>query len=102
MKYKNIPIDAAKKLAKEYEKDVVVIIAFDRKYNQQCVATYGKTLQDCIEAAAFGNGLKRNILKWPEEHCNAKPARQKKMEQKNENDKITNLLKDRPFNIKTF
>jgi len=82
MKYKPVTISVAKRISKECEKDVVVIIAFDRKYHQQCVATYGKSLQDCIEAAAFGNGIKRNVLKWPEKECNAKPARQIKKEMK--------------------
>lgn len=96
MKYKHLPIKVAKQISKEYEKDVVIIIAFDRKYNKQCVTTYGKTLQDCIEAADFGNGLKRNVLKWPEELCNAKPARQVKKEKMKMVSKPKNWPNDMP------
>lgn len=98
MKYKGIPITAAKRLAKEYDKNMVIIVAWDARFNCTHVTTYGKSYNECVDAAKNGNAIKRNLLGWPEEECKDKPARQIKKER----DKITNLLKDRSFNIKTF
>jgi hypothetical protein len=82
MKYKSIPIKAAKQISKNYEKNVVVIIAFDKKHNNQHVTTYGKSYDDCVNAAKLGNYIKLNVLGWPKEKCNAKPSRQIKKEAK--------------------
>lgn len=74
---KKIPISWAKKIAEELGYTQVVIHAYDGETNAQCVTTFGKTLADCENAAEGGNAIKR-LLKWPEELCNAKPARSKK------------------------
>ncbi|MCW3125257.1 MAG: hypothetical protein JWO03_915 [Bacteroidetes bacterium] len=72
---KKIPITAAKGIAADYGYSQVIIHAFDRASGIQHVTTYGKSEADCINAAQGGNTMKK-LLRWPEEQCNAKPARQ--------------------------
>lgn len=74
MKNKRIPISAAKEVSTKYEFPEVVIFAYDPETKNQHVTTYGKTKEQCIDAARAGNDLKR-ALGWPEEYCNAKPSR---------------------------
>lgn len=75
MKNKRIPISAAKRISQDYNFQEVVIFAYDPETGNQHVTTYGKTKEQCIDAARAGNFLKR-ALGWPEKLCNAKPARQ--------------------------
>jgi hypothetical protein len=77
-KYKNIPIAAAKRVAKEYDKDQVIILTWDKAFNKTHVTTFGKTMEDCDQAAEGGNRLKK-ALGWPEEMCKDEPSRVKKM-----------------------
>jgi hypothetical protein len=75
---KRIPIRVAKKLAKELDQSIVVIITWEGEScgtptGQTHVVTYGKTKAECGWAANLGNIIKRDILKWPEELCNTKP-----------------------------
>lgn len=79
---KKMPIAAAKEIAKKYDKDQVIILTWDRKTGTTWVTTYGKTLVDCEQAAVGGNRIKKQILKWPDELCQDKPARAKKKEKK--------------------
>lgn len=79
MAYKRIPIATAKRIAKEFEKDQVIILTLDKQHELQSVTTYGKTYEDCVNAAEGGNRIKR-ALGWPEKLCKAKPARQKRKE----------------------
>ena len=74
--YKQIPIRAAARIAKEFDKDQVFILTWDKAYGRTHVTTYGKTIEDCKQAAEGGNELKRN-LGWPEELCKAAPPRAK-------------------------
>jgi hypothetical protein len=78
---KKLPITAAKEIAKKYDKDQVIILAWDKTTGETWVTTYGKTIKDCEQAAEGGNNIKR-FLGWPEEMCKAKPARIKKKETK--------------------
>ena len=77
-----IPIAAAKRIAKEYGIDQVVILGRvpesepGKGDGSDHVTTYGRTLVHCDIAAQMGNKLKR-ILGWPPDQCNAKPARLK-------------------------
>lgn len=73
---KNIPIKAAKEIADLYNCPEVVIFAYDPITYRQHVTTYGKTIDQCEDAAKAGNFLKK-ALGWPEEMCNAKPKRSK-------------------------
>lgn len=60
---KNIPIAAGKRIADMYDYDQVIIIA--RKVGEgEHVTTYGKTKDHCGVAAAIGNYLKYEIMKW--------------------------------------
>lgn len=76
MNNKDIPINAAKEISDEYNYPEVVIFAYDPDTNMQHVTTYGKSKDQCIDAARAGNYLKR-ALGWPESECNAKPSRYK-------------------------
>lgn len=74
-KYKSITIKAARDIAKQFDKDQVIILTWDKAYNTTHVTTYGKSIVDCEQAATGGNLIKRQILKWPEEKCKDMPAR---------------------------
>lgn len=76
---RKIPIAAVKRFAREYDKDQVIVLCFSKKDGKTWVSTYGKTLDDCRQAAEGGNKLKR-ALGWPDELCHAKPARAKAKE----------------------
>lgn len=71
---KRIPISTAKRFAEDNDCRQVVIAAWDG--NLVHVVTYGKTAEDCDNAAAAGDRYKA-ALGWPE-HLNAKPSRLKK------------------------
>jgi hypothetical protein len=73
-RYKSIPIKAARDIAAAYDKDQVIIVTWDKLHGTTHVTTYGKTTEECIQAAKGGNLVKR-ALGWPEEQCNAKPRR---------------------------
>lgn len=56
-KYKRIPITAAENIADSYDKDQVVILAWDKTHNCVHAATYGKTKADCKQAADWSKLL---------------------------------------------
>ncbi len=70
-----IPVSAAKKLAEEYDCRQVILMAWDGKLTH-CV-TYGKSVEDCTQAAEGGNKIK-TALGWPESLM-AEPSRVKKL-----------------------
>ena len=72
--YKEIPIKAAKKLADKFDKNQVIIITWDKEHGRTHVTTYGKTEQECFEAAQGGEVIKQ-ALGWPEEDRNAVPEK---------------------------
>lgn len=74
MKNKRIPVTAAKKVSIEYEFPEVIIFAYDPETGKQHITTYGRTKEQCVDAANAGNNLKK-ALGWPDELCNAKPPR---------------------------
>ena len=80
-----IPIAAAKRISEEYGIDQVVILGRIPESEpglgdgSEHVTTYGRTVQHCEIAARMGNKLKQ-ILGWPPDHCNDKPARQRRRE----------------------
>jgi hypothetical protein len=69
-----IPIIAAKRIADEYGQNQVVLVTFDKSDGTTHVVTYGKSVEECAQAAQGGNFVKR-ALGWPESLCNAKSAR---------------------------
>ena len=76
-KYKKIPITAAKEIASKYAKDQVIILTWDKAHSKTHITTFGKSLEDCQQAAAGGNNLKR-ALGWPDELCQDMPKRASK------------------------
>jgi hypothetical protein len=66
-----IPIKALKELASKYGYDHVICFATEGK--EQYVATYGRTIQECDQAAQFGDMMK-DALGWPE-RLHAAPSR---------------------------
>jgi hypothetical protein len=72
---KRIPITAAKKIAAEFNCSQVILLAWDGELTH--IVTFGKTIEDCAQAAAGGNMLKRK-WGWPE--CNDQPSRVRNLE----------------------
>jgi len=72
-KYLNVPISAAKQIASDFGKDQVIIVCWDKEHGRTHVTTYGKTAEECEQAAQGGNLVKK-ALGWPDEMCHAKPA----------------------------
>lgn len=60
---KRIPIAAARRFAREYGCRQVIILAWDGKLTH--CTTYGKSLEDCDQAAQGGNRMKA-VMGWPE------------------------------------
>ena len=71
-KYIDVPIGAAKEIAKKFDKDQVIVVCWNQEHGKTHVTTYGKTQSDCEQAAKGGNFVKK-ALGWPESLCNAKP-----------------------------
>jgi hypothetical protein len=76
---KRIPIQAAKDVAKKFNLAQVILICWEvdevSRNAMTHIVTYGKTKEDCLEAAQGGNKLKK-ALGWPE-NLHAAPARMK-------------------------
>jgi uncharacterized protein YuzE len=66
----------AKDIAQEYNLKQVILCAWDGERTH--IVTYGKTLEDCDQAAQGGNKIKK-FLGWSEELCEAEPSRVKKL-----------------------
>lgn len=75
-----IPIVRAKEIADKYNQSQVIIVTFSKETGLTTVVTYGKTLEDCNQAAVGGNFVKK-ALGWPLDKCNAQPARVKRKKQ---------------------
>ena len=75
---KRIPIKEARNLGKRLGMDKAILI-LEEASGRTHVVTWGERLLHCVEAARFGNEIKRK-LGWPEELCHAKPARQLRAE----------------------
>ena len=73
MGLKKIPITVAKTIADTLEQDQVILMTFEKKTGVTSVVTYGKSKDDCVQAAQGGNFLKR-ALGWPEDRCHDAPA----------------------------
>ena len=84
---KRIPISDAKAIGNKLGYTQVIITAFDKSTSTTSVCTWGKSQDDCVQAAEGGNFIKK-ALGWPPEKCNDKPSRQIK------NDKLLSLLKN--------
>lgn len=72
---KRVPIAVARRIATELDLDQVIIVAFSKKTGMTHVVTYGKSIDDCEQAAQGGNKIKDKVLGWPDELCHAAPRR---------------------------
>ena len=72
---KKLPIKAAKDFAHLWNQDQVIIMTWNKTTGITHVVTYGKTVEDCKQAALGGNLIKKAIG-FPAELCNSKPRRQ--------------------------
>lgn len=70
-----IPVKAAKQVADEFDLKQVILLAWDGERTH--IVTYGKTADDCAQAAAGGNMLK---AKWGWPECNDQPSRVRVLE----------------------
>lgn len=75
-----LPIKALKDLANKYGYSHVVVYAYDSKNQMQHIATYGRNIYECDQAAQFGNFMK-DTLHWPES-LHATPNRVKKLQER--------------------
>ena len=73
-RYVEVPISAAREIAESFEKDQVIVVTWDKAHGMMHVTTYGKTLEDCAQAAVGGNFVKKS-LGFPDEDCESKPER---------------------------
>ena len=71
-----IPIKDVKELSKKCSLSHCIVFGWDGK-NQQ-IATYGRTIEACSQAADFGNTMKTK-LGWPES-LHAQPSRVRKLQ----------------------
>jgi hypothetical protein len=73
-----IPVQVLKDIAKKYDLTHIVMLAYHPEAATNHVVTYGKSVEDCSEAADFGNTLKTS-LGWPEA-LHQQPSRVKKLQ----------------------
>ena len=77
---KRIPVATAKEVAKKHGLAQVILVCWEVDEKQRCamthVVTYGKTKEDCLQAATGGNMVKK-ALGWPDSLCNTEPSRMK-------------------------
>ena len=74
-----LPIKALKELANKYKYSVVVVYAYDSEKKMQHIATWGRTIKLCDQAAQWGNMMK-DALGWPKS-LHAQPNRVKKLQE---------------------
>lgn len=75
-----MPIKSLKELANKYKYDVVVVYAWDDYNKMQHIATWGRSIKQCDQAAQWGNMMK-DALGWPES-LHATPNRVAKLQQR--------------------
>jgi len=75
-----LPIKALRELANRYGYSHVIVYAYDSKNNMQHVGTWGRTVNECDQAARLGNMMK-DALKWPQS-LYADPNRVKRLKQR--------------------
>lgn len=75
-----IPITALKELASKYNLSHIILFAHHPGENKDHIVTYGKTLEDCSQAADFGNALK-DLLGWPQS-LHTQPSRVRQLQKR--------------------
>ncbi len=88
-----LPIKALKELANKFGYSVVVVYAWDAEKKMQHIATWGRTIKLCDQAAQWGNMMK-DALGWPES-LHAEPDRVKKLQERiKELEKLETAVKE--------
>lgn len=90
---KRIPISAAKEIGNKYDKDQVILVTFNKKIGDTWVTTWGRTVDECAQAAEGGNFVKE-ALGWPNELTEDKATRQRKQKTKIRN-KIVEEIREK-------
>jgi len=72
---RRIPIEAAKQVGVAQDCRQIILLAWDGELTH--VVTWGKSVEDCAQAAAGGNMLK---VKWGWPECNDQPSRVQKLQ----------------------
>jgi hypothetical protein len=75
----NIPIKVLKEFSQKYGYSTVVMFATNSN-QMQYIATYGRTIQECDQAAQFGDMMK-DALHWPES-LHAAPSRVRQLQKR--------------------
>jgi LmbE family N-acetylglucosaminyl deacetylase len=75
-----LPIKALRDLGNKYRYSVVVVYAWDAENEMQHIATWGRSITECDQAAQFGDMMK-DALHWPE-GLHAQPNRVKKLQER--------------------
>lgn len=73
---KKIPVTRLKQMSKDFGLDHIIVFATGNK--KMFIATYGRTVEECSEAADFGNRLK-DVMGWPES-LHQQPSRVKRLQ----------------------
>lgn len=68
-----IPIKALKEFAHKYGLTHIIMLSHDIDGKSDHIATYGRTTEQCSQAADFGNKLK-DAMGWPKS-LHAQPSR---------------------------
>jgi len=74
----SIPWEELKTLGLKYNLSHLILLAYNPATNTEYVSTWGNSIDDCSQAADFGNELK-DKLGWPE-HLHEYPDRVKKLQ----------------------
>jgi uncharacterized small protein (DUF1192 family) len=96
-----IPIKTVREFARKHKLTHAIVFGYDG--NKQHVATYGESVEQCAQAADFGNKLKK-ALGWPES-LQAQPARVRALQKeiaclKNEVSRLKAVLADERGELK--
>ncbi len=87
---KRIPISDAKAIGELRGYSQVIVVGWDDQTGMTAVCTWGKTMKQCEQAANGGNFVKK-ALGFPDEMCQDKPARQKRKEKQQAEDKVVEI-----------
>ena len=95
-----IPIKALKEFSEKYKLTHVIVLAHDENGETDHVATYGRTIEQCSQAADFGNKLK-DELGWPQS-LHKQPLRVQRLQKriKELKEKLKGII-DMSFKYKT-
>ncbi len=78
---KKLPVRIAEDISKEFNQSHVIILTHDETEGIDHLVTYGKTVEQCDQAAEFGNRLKKQ-MGWPSSLCESEPARVSKLKER--------------------